>query len=128
VRPGSVVAGTIASAIPDDSRKSKISVTSFKWEGDKAVVGQTYDLTTLRAAAKDEKITVHMVTTSTDTWMKEDDQWVLAKSVAETGDIYMSDVHVGHRVRGEAPVTAQKAPAADKPKDEKPAKTPPAKD
>ncbi len=90
----------------------------MKQDGDKAVVEQTYDMTALRLVQDDKKITYHMVTKSTDTWVKDKDTWKLQKTVANVGDIFVNDAPVGHRVRGEAVTPV--AGAADKPGDKKP--------
>ena len=117
-RSADQIVDAIGRGVPDDSRKEKTTVNSLKQDGGKAVVEQTYDMKTIRAAAKGRrKINYHMVTKSTDTWIKDKDTWKLQKTVTNSGDVWINDKPVAHRVRGEAVEPA--AGAADKPADKK---------
>lgn len=112
------IVAALGRSIPDDSRKENTTVDSLKVDGDAAEVKSTYDLQARRKAVDGSTINYHMVTTSNDMWVKKDGQWLLQKTQAETGDVYINDKLAAHRVRGEAA-----SPSADTAA--KPAEAPP---
>lgn len=113
-RNGNEIVAALGQSIPDDSRKEKTTVESVKLDGDRAEAKVTYDLTALRQATDGSKINYHMVTVSNDVWVKKDGQWLLQKTQAETGDVYINDKLAAHRVRGQAaPAPAAKDAPAD---------------
>jgi hypothetical protein len=114
---GQVVAA-LGRSVPDDSRKEKTTIDSLKVDGDRAEVATTYDLKTIRKAVDGSAINYHMVTTSNDVWVKKDDQWLLQKTQAETGDVFINDKLVAHRVRGQKEATAPAATDAAKKSEE----------
>lgn len=109
--------------IRDDSRKEQTTIDSVKLEGNKAQVAATYDLETKRKAVNGSMINYHMVTKSNDVWVKMDGKWLLQKTEAETGDVYINGKLVAHRARGDgkAPAPGAKKDAAAKAANEKPA-------
>jgi hypothetical protein len=127
VRNADQIVDALGQTVPDDSRKEETTITSLERAGDgKVIVETNYDLTTMRALEDGSKIEYHMVTTSTDTWVKEGGAWLLEKSVANTGDVFINGEKIAHRVRGESlPAAAAKDKAAEKPA-EKAADTAPA--
>ncbi len=95
------VVAALGKIVPDDSRKEKTTVNAVKLDGDKADVDATYDLTAIRKAVNGSTINYHMVTTTNDVWVNQDGRWLLQKTEAESGDVYVNDKLVAHRVQGQ---------------------------
>lgn len=74
----------MAARAPDPSRKVETRVLSATVTGDSATVEQQLVAGGKRAGDDGEEHTMEMVMTSTDTWAKRGDAWMLVKSV-QTG-------------------------------------------
>jgi ketosteroid isomerase-like protein len=74
----------MAARAPDPSRKIETKVLSATVSGDSATVEQQLVASGKRAGDDGEEHTMEMVMTSTDTWAKRGDAWMLVKSV-QTG-------------------------------------------
>lgn len=74
----------MAARAPDPSRKVETRVLSASITGDAATVEQQLVAAGKRAGDDGEEHSMEMVMTSTDTWAKRGDAWMLVKSV-QTG-------------------------------------------
>ena len=74
----------MAARAPDPSRKVETKVLSATIAGDSATVEQQLVASGKRTGDDGEEHTMDMVMTSTDTWAKRGDAWMLVKSV-QTG-------------------------------------------
>jgi hypothetical protein len=89
-------------SLPKDPNKtSTTTIVSIKRAENTAIVGQRYDMKTVKVAADGSSRNVELVSLSTDTWVKFNGSWLLQKTETDQIDYYVDGQLVTHRVRSQ---------------------------